>query len=206
MEDIHVKFLSFVFVMAFCAVSALAQNNKPTVQAFGGATPDDRGSTRVLYWHSVKNVPLGQLAIDFGRPVWKKEYDLGFEATTKGKTWRFGSNFWTTLDTALPLKVGGKDIAPGSYYLGISRSADGATWSLAFIDPVKARQAGLDAFMIDKAPVEFSVPIKFEKITESVEKLTVVLSASKENIKDVTLKINWGPLQLTTPIQVSVQM
>ncbi len=200
------KFLSFVFVIAFCAVSAVAQNSKPEVQAFGSPNPDERGNTRVLYWHTVKNVPLGQLAIDYGRPVWKKEYETGFDGQTKGKTWRFGSNFWTTLDTALPLTIGGKAIAPGYYFVGLSRSADGANWSLAFFDPVKARQAGLDAFMIDKAPIDFSVPIKFEKVTDSVEKLTVVLSASKENIKDVTLKINWGTLQLTTPIQVSVKM
>ncbi|MEW6127447.1 MAG: DUF2911 domain-containing protein [Acidobacteriota bacterium] len=196
------KFLNLVFAVVLCAAAAFAQSGKPEVQAFGGLLPDERGNTRVLYWHSVKNVPLGQFAIDYGRPLWKKAYDLGFDATTKGKTWRFGNNFWTTLDTALPLKINGKDVAPGFYYLGLSRSADGATWNLVFIDPAKARQAGLDAFMIDKAPVEFSVPIKFEKVTDSIEKLTVVLLASKDNIKDVTLKINWGTLQLTAPIQV----
>src|ERR1044072_430779 len=199
MEDRQVKFLSFVFVLAFCAVASLAQNSKPEVQAFGSPTPDERGNTRVLYWHTVKNVPLGQLAIDFGRPAWKKEYDAGLDLMTKGKTWRFGNNFWTSLDTAFPLKINGKDVAPGFYYLGVSRSADGATWNLAFIDPVKARKAGLDAFAIDKAPIDFSIPIQFEKVTDSADKLTVVLVPAKDNIKNVTLKINWGTVQLSAP-------
>jgi hypothetical protein len=203
------KYLSIIFALLFCVVSAAsAQEKTPAVQAFSGDAPDDRGSTRVLYWDSVKNVPLGQLAIDFGRPVWKKDYEnqAAFDTFTKGKVWRFGNNFWTTLDTAMPLKIAGKDVPAGSYYLGLHRSQDGATWSLAFIDPVKARKAGLDAFAIDKAPVEFMIPISFERSATSADKLTVVLTANKTNIKDVTLKISWGTLQLTAPIQVAVRM
>jgi hypothetical protein len=203
------KYLSLVFALLFCALSVTyAQDKKPAIQAFGGATPEDRGSTRVLYWSTEKNVPLGQLAIDFGRPVWKKEYEnvAAFDGFTKGKVWRFGKDFWTTLDTGLPLKIAGKDIPPGLYYLGLHRSEDGATWSLAFVDPVKARKAMLDAFMMDKATVEFKVPVTTEKAATSADKLTVLLTAGKENIKEVTLKINWGTLQLSVPIQVSVSM
>jgi hypothetical protein len=202
------KFLSLVFALLFCAVSLVqAQNKKPAVQAFDGAG-DERGSTRVLYWSSEKNLPLGQLAIDFGRPVWKKEYEnaAAFDGFTKGKVWRFGKDFWTTLDTGLPLKIAGKEIPPGLYYLGLHRSEDGATWSLAFIDPVKARKGMLDAFMMDKATVEFKVPVSTEKAAASAEKLTVLLTAAKDNVKEVTLKINWGTLQLSVPIQVSVSM
>jgi hypothetical protein len=203
------KYLSLVFALLFCAVSvAQAQDKKPAVQAFDGGQVAERGSTRVLYWSTEKNLPLGQLAIDFGRPVWKKEYEnvAAFDGFTKGKVWRFGKDFWTTLDTGLPLKIAGKEIPPGLYYLGLHRSEDGATWSLAFVDPVKARKGMLDAFMMDKATVEFKVPVSAEKAATSAEKLTVLLTAAKENIKEVTLKINWGTLQLSVPIQVSVSM
>lgn len=202
------KYLSLVFALLFCAVAAVqAQDKKPAVQAFGGST-DERGSTRVLYWSTEKNLPLGQLAIDFGRPVWKKEYEnaAAFDGFTKGKVWRFGKDFWTTLDTGLPLKIAGKEIPPGLYYLGLHRSDDGATWSLAFVDPVKARKGMLDAFMMDKATIEFKVPVSVEKAATSADKLTVLLSAKKENIKEVTLKINWGTLQLSVPIEVAVSM
>jgi hypothetical protein len=203
------KYLSLVFALLFCALSVTyAQDKKPALQAFGGNTPDERGSTRVLYWNSEKNVPMGQLAIDFGRPVWKKEYEnaAAFDGFTKGKVWRMGKDFWTTLDTGLPLKIGGKDVPPGSYYLGLHRSPDGATWSLAFVDPVKARKAMLDAFMIDKATVEFKVPVTTETATTPADKLTILLTAAKDDIKNVTLKITWGTLQLSVPIQVSVSM
>ena len=203
------KFLCFVFAVLMLVVPAApAQNAKGPISAFGSGKPEERGGTRVLYWSNEKNVPLGQLSIEYGRPAWKKEYEnqAAFDGFTKGKVWRFGKDFWTTLDTALPLKVAGRDVAPGLYYLGLHRSDDGATWSLAFIDPAKARKGGMDAFMIDKAPVEFKVPIQMEKAAETNDKLSVVLLASKENPKDVTLKIQWGTLQLSAPIQVSVSM
>ncbi|MBI3653536.1 MAG: DUF2911 domain-containing protein [Acidobacteria bacterium] len=203
------KRLMMLFALLLClAAVGVAQDAKPAVQAFGGITPDDRGSTRVLYWDTVKNVPLGQLAIDFGRPLWKKEYENQalFDGFTKGKVWRLGNNFWTTLDTALPLKIAGKEVAPGSYYLGLHRSADGATWSLAFIDPVKVRQAQLDAFVIDKAPIEFTIPVSAAKAASTADKLTVLLTTNKANLKEVTLTITWGTLQLSAPIQVAVQM
>ncbi len=203
------RHLGFLFLLMLCVGSAaFAQNQKPVVQAFDSPTPDERGATRILYWHTAKKAPLGQLAIDYGRPVWKKEYENQalFDGFTKGKVWRFGKDFWTTLDTGLPLKIGGKEIPAGLYYLGMQRSADGATWNLAFVDPVKARKAGLDPFMIDKAPIEFTVPVSHEKVAESADKLTIVLTTAKDDIKNVTLKINWGTLQLTAPIQVAVSM
>lgn len=203
------KTIGLFFLLMFCAFSTVvAQDNKPVVQAFDSPTPDERGSTRILYWNTAKKGPLGQVAIDYGRPVWKKEYENQalFDGFTKGKVWRFGKDFWTTLDTAMPLKIAGKEIPAGQYFLAIQRSTDGATWSLAFLDPVKIRKAGLDAFVIDRAPVDFTVPITLEKATESADKLTIVLLAGKDDIKNVTLKINWGTLQLTAPIQVAVTM
>ena len=202
------KFLSFVFVVLALAVPATLAQNKGPISAFGSDKPEDRGGTRVLFWSNEKNVPLGQLSIEYGRPAWKKEYEnqAAFDGFTKGKVWRFGKDFWTTLDTALPLKIAGKDVAPGFYYLGLHRSDDGATWSLAFIDPVKARKGGLDAYIINKAPVDFKIPIQMEKATESNEKLSVVLIPTKESPKNITLRIQWGTLQLTAPIEVAVSM
>jgi DUF2911 family protein len=63
-----------------------------------------------------------------------KEYEdpVKFDGMTKGKTWRLGKDFWTVLDTNVPLKIAGKEVAAGTYYLGLFRSADGSAWSLAF--------------------------------------------------------------------------
>lgn len=186
-------------------IPAHAQQSKPTIVAEGGQ-PDDRASARVLYWNSVKNEAAGQFAINYGRPVWKSVYEdpAKFDAITKGKTWRMGSNFWSVLDTCLPLEISGKNIPAGYYYLGLHRSDDGLKWSLAFIDPAKVRAAHIDAFDIAKAPVEFEVPMAVAKTLSKPEKLTIELSYPKDNIRHVTLNVAWGTLALTAPIEVRV--
>ena len=138
--------------------------------------------------------------------MWKSIYEdpAKFDQMTKGKTWRMGSNFWTTLDTCLPLKISGKDVPPGYYYLGLHRSEDGSKWSLAFIDPAKVRAAHLDAFNIDRAPVAFEAPMSVANATTKPEKLTIELSYPQDNIRKVTLRVAWGTLALTAPIDVAV--
>ncbi|HEV3275656.1 MAG TPA: DUF2911 domain-containing protein [Terriglobia bacterium] len=193
-------------VLALLVAGSLrAQQNPPKVAVSGG-DPDDRASARLLYWNVVANEAAGQLAINYGRPVWKKEYEdaAKFDGITKGQVWRMGSNFWSNLYTDVPVKIGGKSIEPGSYFLGLQRSADGASWSLAFIDPVKVRKKRIDAFEIHKAPVAFTVPMTTEAGTsDAVEKLTITLSSSDFEIRKSTLKVAWGHLVLSAPVYVA---
>jgi hypothetical protein len=179
---------------------------KPNIVAEGG-TPDDRASARVLYWNTQTNSAAGQVAIDYGRPVWKKEYNdsAKFDAMTCGKIWRMGSNYWTILDTNLPLSIGGKKVPVGLYYLGLHRSEEGSEWSLAFIDPAKARKVRLDAFQIERVPVEFEAHISsVAKAENPAEKLTITLSYPKDAIAHVTMRVAWGNLVLSAPIEVTV--
>ena len=194
-------------VISLCFVSAIqAQDKKPRpkIVAFGSDSPE-RGTTRVGYWNNEKNQGAGQFAIDYGRPVWRKEYEdtANFDKMTKGKVYRLGSNYWTTLDTDIPLTVAGKSIPAGQWYLGLHRSEDGATWSLAFIDPAKARAAHLDASEIERAPIAFKAPMKIES-GEMKGKLTIDLVFQRTNLKDVTLRIAWGKIQLSAAVQVPV--
>ncbi len=191
--------------MVLLAVSSPAQQTKSAIEAEGGA-PDERASARVLYWNYKTDSSAGQLAIDYGRPSWKKDYEdpPKFDGMTKGKVWRMGSNFWTVLDTDLPLKVSGKEVGVGSYYLGLHRSADGSRWSLAIIDPGGVRSARLDAVEIQKAPVRIEAPMSIEKSETMAEKLTLTLSYPKDDPKNVTLKVGWGNLALTAPIEVKL--
>lgn len=198
-------------VRSALAVSVLgllmpAYAQKPNIVAEGGK-PDDRASARVLYWNETKHGAAGQFAIDYGRPVWKSIYEdpVKFDQMTKGKIWRMGSNFWTSLDTCLPLKISGRAISPGYYFLALHRSVDGAKWSLVFIDPVKVRAARLDAFNADKAPVSFEVPMRIAQATGKPEKLTIELSYPQDNDRKVTLNVAWGTLALTAPIDVTVE-
>ena len=199
-------FSVFATVLLLALATQAQEAPKQKFQAFGG-TPDDRASTRVGYANTEKKTFGQQFAIDYGRPVWKKEYENAatFDTMTKGKVWRFGSNFWTTLDTNVPLKIAGRDVPVGTWYLGLRRSEDGAQWSLVFIDPAKVRGVTLDAFAINKAPIEFEAPLTTEKATELKEKLTVTLTPQKDDVKNVTMRISWGQLQLSAPIVAKLE-
>jgi hypothetical protein len=193
------------FVSALQAQETKSEKPRPKIGAFGSDSPD-RGTTRVGYWNNEKNMGAGQFAIDYGRPIWRKEYEdaAKFDAMTKGKVYRLGSNFWTTLDSDMPLTIAGKTIPAGNWYLGLHRSADGGVWSLVFIDPAQARAAHIDASEIERAPVAFKAPMTVEQAAEAKEKLTIDLVLQRGNIKDVTLKIAWGKMQLSAPIQVPI--
>jgi len=185
-----------------------AQDSKPappTIVAFGSDSVE-RGTTRVGFWNTKKDHGVGQFAIDYGRPVWKKDYEdtAKFDAMTKGHVYRLGSNFWTTLDSDMPLNIAGTTIPAGLWYLGLQRSADGAMWSLVFIDPMKARADHIDASEINRAPVAYKAVMTTESATEMKDKLTIDLVFQKATPKDVTLRIGWGKLLLSAPVQVSV--
>ncbi len=184
-------------------IGVWAQQKK--VVAFGAASPE-RGSARVGYWDSVKNTGAGGFFIDYGRPVWKKAYDdsANFDKMTKGVVWRLGSDYWTVLDSNLPLKISGKDIPAGIWYLGAHRSQDGAEWNLVLIDPSKVHASRLDPSQINKAPIAFRAPLKMEQIDQPSEKLTITLTVPQSNLKETTMRISWGKLQLSAPIETGM--
>ena len=199
----RVLFLLSIGALACCCAAVSAQQQQPKVVAFGSDSPE-RGTTRVGYWDNVKNGGTGQFAIDYGRPVWKKDYEdaAKFDSMTKGQVWRLGSNFWTVLDTDMPIKISGKTIPVGSWYLGLKRSSDGSAWTLAFINPAKVKAALLDASEIGRAPVEFEAPMTFGKADETKDRLVIDLIIDKSNIYQPSLSIAWGNFKLSAPIQV----
>src|SRR4029079_2539771 len=129
----------------------LAQDKKSPIVALSEPALGERGTSRILYWNQEKDMAVAAVAVDFGRPVWKKEYeDAGrFDLMTKGKVWRLGNDYWTILDSNLPIKIAGRHIRVSLQYLGLDRSPDGSRWSLAFIDPVKVRRSRLDGFAME---------------------------------------------------------
>ena len=196
--------LSLIFC---CGLVVSARQQAPKIEAFGSDSPE-RGTTRVGYWDDVKKGGAGQYAIDYGKPVWKKDYeDAGkFDMMTKGRVWRLGSNFWTVLDTDTPLKIAGTAVPVGYWYLGLKRSADGASWSLAVIDPQKVKQMRLDASQVGRAPIAFEAPMTLEKATDTKDKLVIDLIIDKAHVNQSTLKIAWGNLALSAPVEVQLGM
>ena len=197
------RMLSCILLWAW---AASAQEQKSSLQAFVDKI-DDRGETRILYWDGAKNAAAGQVVVHYGRPSWRPEYDdpKNFDAMTKGKTWRLGKDFWTTLVTDVPLKIAGKDLAPGSYYLGAERSADGASWSLAFYEPAKTRVDHIDASQIEKASASFKVPLTFKAAAATHERLSIALTNTKEKPQEIALTIAWGKFELAAPVQARLE-
>ena len=224
LEGINMKRISLILTFILLSGIPLSAQQNPEQKggliAVARGRVDERGSARFLYRTTEDedvrlNGFLGELAINYGRPVWKAEYadPATFDQMTQGQVWRMGDNFWTVLDTNRPVKISGKEIAVGAYYLGIHRSEDGSTWSLAFIDPVKARRDQIDPLVIRKAPIDFMVPMTFSRVEEPAEKLTITLEhegggpPTLEHERggpplDVTFRLVWGIFQLTAPVQM----
>jgi len=186
---------------------ALQARQKAPVVAFASDTLGERVSTGILFFDQEKQRSVGNVAISYGQPVWKDEYEdaTKFDSMTKGQVWRLGKDFWTTLDTNLPFKVGGKEIPAGYWYLGLHRSADGATWSLALLDPAKARKtyaipAGLP---LGHGPApDLLAPLTAAEASSVVEKLKILVTREEEDLRRATLRIAWGKLLLTAPIEL----
>jgi hypothetical protein len=197
--------LGFVVLLLALWMPAYSRQANANISAEGGK-PDDRASARILFWDNAKHAGAGEFAIDYGRPMWKSAYEdpAQFDKMTKGKIWRLGSNFWTTLDTCVPLTISGKKVPAGYYYLGLHRSDDGSKWGLVLIDPARVRSMRLDAFNIDKAPISFEIPMTPASATAKAEKLTITLQYFEPTSRSAMLNIAWGTLALTAPIEVSL--
>ncbi len=186
--------LNFALCLGITA-TILAQE----VQRFGGETP--RVSTRIAYFG--KNSSAGQLAIDYGQPEWKAEYKTQFDELTRGKRWRFGNNFWTTLDTHLDLTIAGTNVPAGYYYLVLERS-ESDDWSLILLEPKTIQAKKLDAFQAAETSGGISVPLKWEQTENTTEKLTIELAPVERELEKATLTIWWGKHKLTADIDVSL--
>jgi len=191
------KPIAFVGVASCLLVSSLAVAQE--MRRLGGEAP--RVSTRMAYFGP--NTSEGQFAIDYGQPEWKAEYETQFEVLTKGKRWRLGNNFWTTLDTHLDLSIGGTEVKAGYYYLVLARS-EADEWHLVLLDPRKIQEKKLVASMANETTGGLEAPLKWEKIEETAQKLEVKLIPDEANLEKTTLEIRWGKHKRTTPIEVSL--
>ena len=200
-----IQFTTTCALLLSAAIATAQQTERPRIVA-GDGLAEERGGTHIVYWDTVANISVGQLAIEYGRPDWKKEYEdpATFDSMTKGKVWRMGKNFWTLIDTSLPLRISGKDVAPGYYYLGLRRSADGANWALAFFDPAPLRAARSDAFLINTAKADFEIPVKVEPSRQIAPKLTIALPFEEKTPTQVTFRLAWGNFTATAPIEVTL--
>jgi hypothetical protein len=195
---------------ALCGLASWSQAQSGGMQVFSDNTAT-RGETRLLFWNNAANRSVGEVAILYGRPEWKADYDKpgALDTLTVGKFWRVGQNFWTLLDTNLPLKIGGQPVQMGMYYLVVERSADGGTWSLAFLNTTGARTRRIDPFELPgraaDLPIAFKAPLTFRKRDDTTPFLSITLMSAPADPGKAMLEIRWGSFELSAPVEVTIK-
>ena len=167
----------------------------------------DRRAARVIFFRFQEKDRTfrhdGQVCLEYGDPEWRKEYEERFDELTKGRRWRLGKDFWTTLDTDVPLRFGATRIAPGYYFLLLARSEEDR-WSLVFADPAPIRGRRLDAFQAGEVPGGTEVTMTRRKAAESERRLTIRFITETTSPTRGTLEIRFGPHVLTTSFSAEV--
>lgn len=169
-----------------------------SVRAFAPVTV--RSSARLALFGA--NGSPGQVSIDYGQPPWKEQYAKAIDSENSvGKRWRFGADFWTTLDTNVDLTIGGTAVAAGSYYLALENKGEGKVVMVLF-DPIEVRKKKLDAFQIDKTPSGKEVALEHKVVEESASKLKIAFKADAKDTNKATLVVHFGPHTLTVPVEL----
>ena len=109
------------------------------------------------------------------------------------------------LNTSIVLIIGGHNVVPGDYYLGIHRSSDGSDWSLAVIDARQARKLKLDSANIEQAPILFKAPAVYEEANKALDRLAITLSRPSKPLEDIVLAMVWGNHKLSVPIKLKLE-
>ena len=171
-----------------------------------GQTPYDehssRGQARIFYWYG--DGSAGQCVIDHGRPAWRDAY-RGFLDGEGPRRWRFGENFWSTLDTNIPLTIGGAELDVGLYYLVLEVTAGGDV-RLVALDPDVVRERRLDAYEANETRGGIAIPLTRRTAGASpAPRLDVALEVLRGVEADgggdaAELRIAFGPLRFVAPV------
>ncbi|MBL9078384.1 MAG: cupin domain-containing protein [Planctomycetes bacterium] len=147
-----------------------------------------RGNTRIFYWYGDSSA--GQVAIDFGRPRWRPAFTK-FLDEPSAQRWRLGENFWTTLDTNIPLELGGVEVPVGQYYCVLANPPQGGL-QLVLLDPVDVRQRRLDAYEASETVGGLVVPLQRGTQEQAAAELELELTLAPGAKDEGTLTIRFG--------------
>lgn len=158
-----------------------------------------RAMTRVVFFS--KTGLSGEYVIQYGRPAWKDAYDAKFEEMSRGKRLRLGKDWWTTLDSYVPLRFAGKtELSEGSWFLALDCSEKGE-WSLVALNPTDIFKSRTDAFSTAKTTGGIAIPLTYEAVETSEPELKIEFLAVKEKPEEQTLEIRFGKHRLTVAVE-----
>ena len=186
--------LMVFFSSARAATGGMIEGPAPTAQTpYPETSP--RGATRIFYWFGPSSA--GQVSIDFGQPRWKAQYGA-FLTKPSGRRWRFGQNFWTTLDTNMPLELGGVEVPVGLYYVVLQHREQGL--ELVLLDPAKVRARRLDAYEAGKTDGGIVVPLQKAAAAVPAQRLAFELQVDRERKDCGVLRLRFGPHELSCDV------
>jgi Cupin domain/Protein of unknown function (DUF2911) len=157
-----------------------------------------RGSTRIFYWGQSNSA--GQVEIDYGVPQYQPAY-AKFLTEPSGQRWRFGQDFWTRLDTNMPLSIGGVDLDAGYYYLVLENTAEHGIRMIA-LDPVEVRKQRLDAYEAPKTTGGIAIPLTAAKADYPSGRLQIALSVDRSKDDEGTLEIVFGSHRMSANVEM----
>lgn len=163
------KLVLILVVFALGVSAVFAQNERP-------ASPRGEASTQIGgKW----------ITIDYGRPILRGRRGVFSAAEDYGKklyagapVWRLGANKSTRINTELDLMFGDKKLPAGEYSMFAELGESG--WTLIFSNHT-AKNSGREegdgiwgSYNYDSAKDVIRVPMKTEKLPNSVDQFTIV--------------------------------
>jgi hypothetical protein len=205
------RFMAILVSLALPASLVLAQEKKPlsphgtaSTQVGGKWTTDAQGQSRYSDGKWVE--------VDYSRPILRGRTeifgsgaDYGKKVTAGAPVWRAGANQTTKLTTEVPLVVGGKTLAPGSYDLFVDLKETG--WTLivstqptqAKYDP-KDKTAIWGSYGYDPKFDVVRVPMQKIKLQHAVDQFTIAFLDMTD--AGGNLAMAWGADAAVVPFTV----
>lgn len=145
----------------------------------------------------------GQVALDFGPVKWNEAYAGKINAPEfQAKKWRFGKDFWTTLDTSIDLELAGTAVPAGYYYLTLEKR--GEDFILALHDAAATRKLKLDGAVAHM--LKGGIEVKLQHSTgEVANELDIALRMEKDSMDTGGLVVRFGPHVLNAPLRLKLQ-
>lgn len=163
--------------------------------AFPLAQPQQRAASR-LPFGPTKADTCAFAMLDHGLPQWTEAHAAAAKAMPIGQRWRLGQDWPTTLETNVPMTIGGKKLAAGSWHLALAK-AKGDAWNLVVSEAAADYAAKIDGFAPERVQPVLEVPLRNSKAAAPAERLVVeFVTAGKET----SLTIRFGATQVHTPV------
>lgn len=170
--------ISFIALLALCTF-------------IGDSFAQDKPAPSPLATFSQK-VGLTDVTIVYSRPSKKGRTIMG-ELVPYGKVWRTGANATTKITFSDDVKIGGKDLAAGTYaFWTIPGESE---WTVIFSKDIKG-----GAGNYQESEDALRVNVKSSKIAETVETFVIMIADNKPNFANI--QIMWENTLIHVPLEV----